>query len=428
VGAREYDPTNAMRQDRSGGGSLTAGLKNPPRNIEHWTSARYDAKPTVMSSQPNPSLCTHCAKVNLNPDYLLSCAHLGLISWSLGSLERVKRSPCPLCRIVLLSLQRHHQTAQNSNSKPPKDLAVSDANEVKLHWFADQGPSRQGAFTVAESQYSWAPNYICFTADSERPRSETALIRNDWAKIAYLHTEIEPEFDIGRLRTWIECCDRFHCVGEDWSCSNTRQGLDLGLSSLKTLRFIDVRGNCVVEFSGDGQDTTAPRYVALSYIWGGVPTVRLTRANKPTLMEVGSLQTTWDSLPRTVRDAVLLVRKLGAEYQYLWVDSLCLVQDDDEDMEGGVNAMDMIYTKAWLTIVAAHGHNADAGLPGLSWTSRILDTYVVKVTEDASVGLYEKLDVALDRTVYATRAWTSVPHTLPRPRFIVADPFSNGHR
>ena len=359
-----------------------------------------------MSSTPNPSLCSHCTKVNLNPDSLLSCAHRGLISWSLGSLDRVKRSTCPLCRIVLLSLQRHHQAAQKSNSKPPKDLAVSDADEVKLHWFAEEGPSRRGAFTVAESQYSWAPNFICFTADSQRPRSELTLHRNDWASIAYLHTEIQPEFDVARLRTWIECCDRFHCVGEDRSCSSTRQGLDLGLSNLKTLRLIDVQRNCIAEFGGDEQDTTVPRYVALSYIWGGVPTVRLTRANKPMLLEVGSLQTIWDSLPRTVRDAVVLVRKLGAEHQYLWVDSICLVQDDNVDLEQGVNSMDTIYTKAWLTIVAAHGHNAGAGLPGICWTTRVLDTYMVKVTEDASVGLCEKLDVALDRTVYSTRAWT----------------------
>ena len=355
-----------------------------------------------MSSNPNPILCSHCAKVNLNPDCLLSWAHLGLISWSLGSLERVKRSTCPLCRIVLLSLQRHHQAAQASKRISPEDVAVYDADEVKLHWFAEEGPSRQGAFTVTDFE---PRNFICFTADSKRPRSTNTLHRNDWASIVYLHSEVKPEFDIGRLQSWIECCDRFHCIHENWSCSSTRQGLDLHVSSLSTLRLIDVQRKCIIEYSGDGQDTAVvPRYVALSYMWGGVPTVRLTRANKSTLMQSDGLQAAWDLLPRTIRDAVVLVRKLGLEY--LWIDSLCLVQDDDEDMKLGVNSMDMIYTKAWLTIVAAHGHNADAGLPGISWTSRVLDDYIVKVTEDASVGLFERLDVALDRTVYSTRAWT----------------------
>jgi hypothetical protein len=68
--------------------------------------------------------------------------------------------------------------------------------------------------------------------------------------------------------------------------------------------------------------------------------------------------------------------------------------------------MDKIYTKAWLTIIAAHGHNAGAGLPGISWTSRVLDGNIVKVTKEASVGLYEDLDIVMDRTVYSTRAWT----------------------
>lgn len=163
-----------------------------------------------MSSKPNPLLCPDCNKVILNPDYLLSCAHLGLISWSLGSLSRVKRSTCPLCRIVCLSLQRYYQAAQNSNSKErilPEDLPVSDADEVKLHWFAEEGPSRQGAFTVTE--HFKPENFICFTADSKRPRSTTALQRNDWAHIAYLRSDVQPDFDIVRLLIWMELMPDF---------------------------------------------------------------------------------------------------------------------------------------------------------------------------------------------------------------------------
>lgn len=351
-----------------------------------------------MSSKPDP-LCSYCSKVILDPNHLLSCAHLGLISWCLGSIERVKRSACPLCRIVLLSLQRHHQATQKQVL--PEELAVSDTDEVQLHWLAEEGPSQHGAFAVTQFR---PRNFICFTADSKRPRSLTTFHQNEWASIAYLQADVRPEFDIERLRAWIRRCDGYHRVEESWSCWSTRQSLDLRLSGLSTLRLIDVRRDCIIECSGDTQDAVVPRYVALSYVWGGASTVRLMRVNKSTLLQVGSLLNAWDSLPRTIRDAIVLVRKLGAEY--LWIDSLCLVQDDDEDVKRGVDAMDMIYTKAWLTIIAAHGHNADAGLPGISWSSRVLDDDIVKVTEEASVGLYEDLDALMDRTVYSTRAWT----------------------
>lgn len=34
-------------------------------------------------------------------------------------------------------------------------------------------------------------------------------------------------------------------------------------------------------------------------------------------------------LPKTGQDAVFIVRKLG--FRYLWVDSLCIIQDDEDD-------------------------------------------------------------------------------------------------
>lgn len=239
---------------------------------------------------------------------------------------------------------------------------------MQLHWLAEDGPSQRGAFAVNRFR---PRNFICFTADSKRPRSLNAIHRNEWARIAYLQVDVRPEFDVERLRTWIRRCYWYHSVEESWPCWSTRQSLDLHLSGLSTLRLIDVRRDYIIECGGDTQDAVVPRYVALSYVWGGTPTVRLVGANKSTLLQVGGLLNAWDSLPRTIRDAIVLVRKLGAGY--LWIDSLCLVQDDEEDIKRGVDAMDKIYTKAWLTIIAAHGHNADAGLPGMSWGSRVLD-------------------------------------------------------
>jgi hypothetical protein len=42
--------------------------------------------------------------------------------------------------------------------------------------------------------------------------------------------------------------------------------------------------------------------------------------------------------------------------RFLWVDALCLVQNDE---------MDMIYERVLMTIVAASGDNVNAGLPGV---------------------------------------------------------------
>jgi hypothetical protein len=46
--------------------------------------------------------------------------------------------------------------------------------------------------------------------------------------------------------------------------------------------------------------------------------------------------------------------------KYLWVDSICIIQDDPVVVNAQINQMDLIYTQAVFTIVAATGQNADA--------------------------------------------------------------------
>ena len=69
-------------------------------------------------------------------------------------------------------------------------------------------------------------------------------------------------------------------------------------------------------------------------------------------------------LPRTVRHAIALNRLLGETY--LWVDRLCIVQDDESTKSAQINSMASIYADSYLTIVAAQGDDADAGLHGVS--------------------------------------------------------------
>jgi hypothetical protein len=51
--------------------------------------------------------------------------------------------------------------------------------------------------------------------------------------------------------------------------------------------------------------------------------------------------------------------------KYLWVDSICIVQDDPVVANAQINQMDLIYAQAVLTIVAATGQNANVDLPRL---------------------------------------------------------------
>ncbi|KAF2799255.1 hypothetical protein K505DRAFT_266024, partial [Melanomma pulvis-pyrius CBS 109.77] len=90
-------------------------------------------------------------------------------------------------------------------------------------------------------------------------------------------------------------------------------------------------------------------YVALSYCWGP-------QAQKQILTQYNSSE--WRSkglsivpLPRTIQDAVTVTRGLGL--RYLWVDSLCIIQDSQEDIEQEIGKMQYVYENAYVTVVAA---------------------------------------------------------------------------
>jgi hypothetical protein len=55
----------------------------------------------------------------------------------------------------------------------------------------------------------------------------------------------------------------------------------------------------------------------------------------------------------TLRDAVRLVDKLGL--RYLWVDSLCIIQDDPNDKELEIAQMPLVYNQSTVTIITSCG-------------------------------------------------------------------------
>ena len=114
------------------------------------------------------------------------------------------------------------------------------------------------------------------------------------------------------------------------------------------------------------------RYIALSYVWGTSPPPKRGSAVGPPEPPLQLMRSNIDALelgipeqdiPLTISDAMWLAKKLGI--RHLWVDRLCIVQDDDNDKESHIQHMAFVYSNAYLTIVAAHG-DAYTGLTALN--------------------------------------------------------------
>jgi hypothetical protein len=106
--------------------------------------------------------------------------------------------------------------------------------------------------------------------------------------------------------------------------------------------------------------------VALSYVWGKRRVFTTTQGNIKQSMRHGGLRRNLSVLPRTIRDSIELVRNLGE--RYLWVDALCIIQDSARSWTLNSRIMDLVYGNAYLTICAADGNDANAGLQGLNPT------------------------------------------------------------
>lgn len=138
---------------------------------------------------------------------------------------------------------------------------------------------------------------------------------------------IQPTIDPALIKKWLSACEKFH---KDGQCCPAKDiiATEDHPSGLKTLRLIDVIGRQII---------TAPqgcRYVALSYQWGQGKSLLFTSQSKSWFAN-GLLGNSFyqELIPRTIRDAITLVSRIGE--RYLWVDSLCLIQDNDADMADG---------------------------------------------------------------------------------------------
>lgn len=107
----------------------------------------------------------------------------------------------------------------------------------------------------------------------------------------------------------------------------------------------------LVEATSDGQRTWA----CLSYVWGGKQRHKTTMSILPQYLKDICL----DVLPQTIKDAVSVCRELGIAY--LWVDSFCIVQDDEVDKAKEIPQMALIYRHALLTIAASRAHTVEDG-------------------------------------------------------------------
>jgi hypothetical protein len=161
----------------------------------------------------------------------------------------------------------------------------------------------------------------------------------------------------------------------------------------ETIRLVETRSN------------STGKYVALSYCWGtpGPPTTKISSLKERLL----AIQVS--SLPMVFTDAISLTRKLGL--RYIWIDSLCIIQDSIADWDIESAKMASIYEQAYLTIAASSSPSCDKafllernGSLAIDCLDDIAQPSIVKARQIPEVGIHDRSLVPRDP--WDQRAWT----------------------
>ncbi|KAH9242533.1 hypothetical protein K456DRAFT_1905694 [Colletotrichum gloeosporioides 23] len=107
-------------------------------------------------------------------------------------------------------------------------------------------------------------------------------------------------------------------------------------------------------------------YIALSYCWG--PPEKALQQLKTEILTLKNRlhQIPFTEFPKAHQDAIKLCRALSV--RYIWIDSLCIIQDDTDDWEREAAQMGNVYANAYLTVCAAQG---DSCLDGFLQRPRV---------------------------------------------------------
>ena len=160
--------------------------------------------------------------------------------------------------------------------------------------------------------------------------------------------------DIGRIEKWLAQCNSSH----NGVCRDAPGMTGIELPDI--LYLVDVENKCIIVANG------IPKYIALSYVWAHASNqCELTKENLVFMKQPGSLNSHQISsrMSGTVRAAMSLGQSIGV--RYLWVDRLCIIQNDPLRKAEQIDAMGGIYLHSYLTLAVADSGDSSSGLRGI---------------------------------------------------------------
>lgn len=293
-------------------------------------------------------LCDDCS--NMGNEIRQLCEKRGSeISKPVASVER-NRSTCAFCGVISASLRL----------KPGDIVGELVIYYNKPRWRSSRSDSHydtNGIDQLVVLRKGRGANFIdvlttegenLFLLLSDRERCLGLTVDTGSAPAIAKHISgrcIKPASNLDQAKDWLNDCISNH--NHNQVRAATRPSLLVAVGTAD--------GSASIRIV-DGSDADKA-YLAVSYRWGGETLLTTTATFEPFHTSIP-----WKQLPQTFQDAIQVARELSI--RYMWIDSLCIIQDSLADWETESAKMADIYKGALLTIMAASASDSQGGFFG----------------------------------------------------------------
>jgi hypothetical protein len=298
--------------------------------------------------------------------------------------DLVNRQPCGFCRLIL-----HLLSFRNA--------------QQMIHWASQQS---DGLLRRHEYKYYLTlasdDNLGTISVDYKSPEHEDYIhvgciyLSSGYFGIASRfrinHVPRETKIDHHTLLKYVKDCEKTHprCKARIQE-AKSQAAIEIYLIDVKNNRIVKGRSDLV--------------YVALSYVWGGTEIFKSTMNNVEILMQHNGLLKYEQNIPQLIKDAIQFTKNIGI--RYIWIDALCIVQDDVSSKHQQIRQMDIIYSHATLTLVTIHAVNTLSSIHGVRTGTRsqpraieLVDGVKLVTVPNSELTDFTKI------SVHTSRGWT----------------------
>ena len=347
--------------------------------VEGWRMRR-----SRSSSDDTPRLCFSCENLSLRRLLKLdpSSQAKGLAHRLAFADIKSQRHHCDFCRLLYHAIKNVSETVVGNHDKNIQTVTVSSHAKHQLK--VTIGGSHRLELSLSGHE-----------AYKKMPFEQTFYLQEMFTELLGESNQgcslvDQRPINFSEVKQWLSDCQRLHGL-------QCRPATNYGFVRRPSrLLVVDVHKMCLVDLPAEA------KYVALSYVWGGVRLLHLNKGNLSSLRQQGSLAQSQHAVPATLQDAIKVTKEIGL--QYIWIDSLCIQQDDSEETAYQVANMHNIFGSAHVAIVAAEGNSANSGLLGTRSRPRKLHYGIEMAESEPGSPIYRRIGPGLSLGLVALKS------------------------